>query len=193
MFQVTRKTHEAIQNARKFGIERFNLNVEELQGCFFKLSLAELVDEEGFVDQKLATLANRRISNISVDAARLQAATYDLAEIQLCLGLFAIASDLPDVFDVTDDTTAEDIYLQLAEHSDLLSGNSKGLFSAAENSISASGIFGTVVNGVVAANRAAFNVGVGLTRFVRKHSKKGLNRFGNWLANNTSDKKEVTE
>lgn len=191
MFSVTKRSHMAIQNAKKFGVERFRLSVEELQGCFFTLSLAELIDEESFIDQKLATLANRKISNISVDATRLQAATYDLAEIQFCLGLFAIASDLSDVIDVTDDTTAEDVYLQLMEYSDLLPNDSKGLFSAAEASVNASGILKAIGHGIATANRAIVSAGVGASRFVRKHSKSGLNKFGNWLANATTDKKDM--
>ena len=191
MFSVTKRSHMAIQNAKKFGVERFRLSVEELQGCFFTLSLAELIDEESFIDQKLATLANRKISNISVDATRLQAATYDLAEIQFCLGLFAIASDLSDVIDVTDDTTAEDVYLQLMEYSDLLPNDSKGLFSAAEASVNASGILKAIGHGIATANRAIVSAGVGASRFVRKHSKSGLHKFGNWLANATTDKKDM--
>lgn len=186
MFRVTKKNHEAIQRAKSFGVERFRLSVEELQGCFFTLSLSELVDEESFVDQKLATLANRRTSNVHVDANRLLAATYDLAEIQFCLGLFAIASDLSEVINADDSTSAEDIYMQLMEHKLALPKDTQDLFDAAEDSVNRAGLFvGSIVNGVVAVNRVAFNAGVGLARFVRKQSKTGLNKFGSWLADKT--------
>lgn len=189
MFTVSRKAHEAILKARTFGVERFRMTTDQMQGCFFTLSLRELVDEEGFVDRKLAELSQRKVDGKHVDANRLLAATYDLAEIQFCLGLFAIGSTLPDIFNADDDTSAEDIYLQLMEQKELLPRQAKRLFEAAEKSVYGAQLsFSKVVDAVKSFNDALYSAGVSASRFVRKKTKSSLNSLGNWIANKTQEK-----
>ena len=191
--QVSKRNQQAIEKAKKHGVKRFQISANDLEGCYFTLPLDQLVDEESFLDEKICKLAQRKSKGEHVDANRLLAATHDLTEIQFCLGLFAIASNSEELFDVSDETTAEDIYLQLMDEQVNLPVKDKDILNEAQHVMNKAGVvlqgLGKMVGTI---NRFTYSVGVSASKGARKGSKKGinnlgkgLNNFGKWLEKNT--------
>lgn len=185
MFNISKKSQVALVRAQKSGVSRFQLTPDELHGCFFTLPLVDLVDEEMSLYAKQAELSSQAAKGVSIHANRFLSMSHDLAEIQFCLGLFAIASKYEALFDVDDDTSGEDIYLQLDTNQDKLSDGDRRSFSVATDSIQHAGIKvgKVIVAGVKAINKGTYAAGVA----VFKGSRKGLN----WLANRIADATEI--
>jgi hypothetical protein len=183
-FKVNKNTLTAIKLASTTGLDRFKVTPDQLNGCFFRLSVDQLVDESQMINNKLALLANRRANDgTSVSANRIMSASYDLAEIEFCLGLFAIAYSAPDMFEVDGDTTAEDIYYQLLDKKDKLPKSARERFTAAEFTMDKAGdALGRVVKGIQSVNNAVGNAGVTAYHWLGKKAKPQLGKFGKWLA-----------
>ena len=190
-FKVNNNTLTAIRLASTTGLDRFKVTPDQLNGCFFRLSVDQLVDEEQMTNNKLANLANRKTTDSgSVSAQRIMAASYDLAEIEFCLGLFSIAYSAADLFEVNGDTTAEDIYFQLLEKKKdpKFPKAAREKLSAAQFSIGrAPDALGAVIKGLKAGTNSIGDAGVKAYHWLGKNAKPQLNKFGNWLSKTTAN------
>lgn len=195
MFRTNKKNLNAILNARSSNLDRFKITVDKLHGPYFLLSLDELVKEEDFLAAKMASMAADKAANIHVDATRFLSDSLNLAEVQFCLGLFALAYSVNEAaekelgkgadpnsvftFDVNDDTSASDIFDQLDSTTKMVPQHVREKFPKVKFDPAVA--LDKAIKGISAANRALYNAGVTASRVTRKNGKKVAGVLGKWF------------